>query len=559
MSINLDLSPNSSSTNFSLKNISKEIQNNPNNNKNEPNLRNNIILPLGNNNISKSFNMKDSKENKHFNKLINSNLEITDPNQDYDVNSGNKNRLIYEKIKQKLNFNNNNSNSIYNNYINMQLTKSNSNKNLNNENKSSISSNASNNIKNNLNVSNNCNSMENRKKNKNFVRRNNYNYYERYVLNNNRNKGLTNRNSNNSDISKNKKDTVIDNNKNTNFNRFIIIENTYRNIYKSKKDGIKPNINNQFSNSLSITPLSKNYNNQSMSDRTKENSISTKNGFTKLNINSLDNIMVSYSQIQEKKKKVLNLFKNNKKITSKEEAFYILSVSPMLNLSEQIIFSRATENLKKVISIDNILNNNYIFLNIKAKTLINELTIYEKKINKPFTASKTADITLNFITSLDEKEFKDFDILETNKGLVNIYYYYIKLFCILFNINYNHDLKDKKIKTYLYEKIKEKGFNHLKDYLYYIYIAKKENIKIFSKIDIINNEIFSKIPNMLNIQESIKLCRFTAFSNYLLKEIVNYGNNLKNLFELKFRAQYLLEFVLGKIDKIQNHKKQLKK
>ena len=67
MSINLDLSPNSSSTNFSLKNISKEIQNNPNNNKNEPNLRNNIILPLGNNNISKSFNMKDSKENKHFN------------------------------------------------------------------------------------------------------------------------------------------------------------------------------------------------------------------------------------------------------------------------------------------------------------------------------------------------------------------------------------------------------------------------------------------------------------------------------------------------------------
>ena len=296
-----------------------------------------------------------------------------------------------------------------------------------------------------------------------------------------------------------------------------------------------------------------------MSDRTKENSISTKNGFTKLNINSLDNIMVSYSQIQEKKKKVLNLFKNNKKITSKEEAFYILSVSPMLNLSEQIIFSRATENLKKVISIDNILNNNYIFLNIKAKTLINELTIYEKKINKPFTASKTADITLNFITSLDEKEFKDFDILETNKGLVNIYYYYIKLFCILFNINYNHDLKDKKIKTYLYEKIKEKGFNHLKDYLYYIYIAKKENIKIFSKIDIINNEIFSKIPNMLNIQESIKLCRFTAFSNYLLKEIVNYGNNLKNLFELKFRAQYLLEFVLGKIDKIQNHKKQLKK
>ena len=195
---------------------------------------------------------------------------------------------------------------------------------------------------------------------------------------------------------------------------------------------------------------------------------------------------------------------------------------------------------------------------MKAKELINEITLCEKKINKSFTASKTADITLNFISKLDEKEFKEFDYLETDKNLVNIYYYYIKLFCILLNINYSNDLDNGKIKNNLYEKIKEKGFNNLKDYLYFIYIGKNENNNILPKIDIINNEIISKIPDLLNIQQSIKLCRFTAFSNYLLKEIINYGNYLKDLFELKYRAQYFLEIILDKIEKIENYKKKSK-
>ena len=61
-------------------------------------------------------------------------------------------------------------------------------------------------------------------------------------------------------------------------------------------------------------------------------------------------------------------------------------------------------------------------------------------------------------------------------------------------------------------------------------------------------EIFSKIPDIL--KNSVKICRFTAFTNYLLTEIINYGNNLKDIYELKFKAQYLLETVLGKIEKI---------
>ena len=542
MSINLDLSPNSSSTNFSLKNISKENQIYANN-KNEF-LRNNITLSLGNNNISQTFNIKDLKENRQYNKVNDSILE-NESNKDYGSSSGNKNRLLYEKIKKKINFNKDNSSNLFNNFINMKITKSNSNKNLNNKSKLNSPSNTNNITNKNLNIYNNSNSVEKRKKDKNQAKTSNY--YDKYIINNNKNKSIKNKNQNNyDDISKNKQE----NNQNFNINKYIIYENTYQNIYKSKKERIKAN-NNQINNCL-------NFNKNCMSDRLRENSIKNKIGFTKINNSSLDNIMISYSQIQEKKEKILNIFSKNKKMKSKEKAFYILSISPILKLSEQIIFSRASENIRKVISIDNIVNNNKIFLTMKAKELINEITLCEKKINKSFTASKTADITLNFITTIDEQEFKEFDNLETNKKLVNIYYYYIKLFCILLDINYSKDLDNRKIKNNLYSKIKEKGFKNLKDYFYFIYIGKNENNKILPKIDVINNEIISKFPDLLNIQQSIKLCRFTAFSNYLLKEIINHGNYLKDIFELKYRAQYYLEIILDKIEKIENYKKKSK-
>ena len=541
MSINLDLHPNSSFNNFSLKNISKENQVYPNN-INE-HLRNNIILPFGKNNITQTFKIKDLKENKHYNKIKNSIFE-SESNQNFELSPGNKNRLLYETIKKKINFNKDKYSNLYNNFINMKITKSNSNKNLNNKSKVNISNNTSNITNNNLNVYNNSNSIEKIKKDKNHVKTSSY--YDKYIINNNKNKSIKNKNKNYDDISKNKQE----NNNYFNINKYIIYESTYKNIYKSKKGKITTD-NNQINNNSIM-------NKNCMSDRLSENSIRNKIGFTKINNSSLDKIMISYSQIQEKKEKVLNIFKKNKKMNSKEKAFYILSISPILKLSEQIIFSRASENIRKVLSIDNIVNNNKIFLTMKAKELINEITLCEKKINKSFTASKTADITLNFISKLDEKEFKEFDYLETDKNLVNIYYYYIKLFCILLNINYSNDLDNGKIKNNLYEKIKEKGFNNLKDYLYFIYIGKNENNKILPKIDIINNEIISKIPDLLNIQQSIKLCRFTAFSNYLLKEIINYGNYLKDLFELKYRAQYFLEIILDKIEKIENYKKKSK-
>ena len=295
--------------------------------------------------------------------------------------------------------------------------------------------------------------------------------------------------------------------------------------------------------------------NNNITEREKErrHSINT----THRPILSLDDITTSYNQMKEKRNKIINKFKKEK-ISPKEQACYILSTSPILRLCEQLIFSNSSKNIKKTITTETILKNHIIFLNAKANELQNEISLCEKRINSPFVASKIADITLNFITSTDEQEFKDFDILELNKDEMNNYYSYIKLLYILFNENYEEKESGKILKNKLYDIVKTKGFIFLRDYLYHIYIDKKEEINVFTKIDVINNDIIKNAPNILKIPETLKICRFTAFTNYLVKEIIAYANNINDMFELKYRAQNLLDIVYEKLDKIEEKNKNLK-
>ena len=325
--------------------------------------------------------------------------------------------------------------------------------------------------------------------------------------------------------------------------------NRFNNLTRKRKYTVK-NVNN-----TNLELKFNNENNNNITEREKERRYSSNT--VRRPILSLDDISTSYNEMKEKRNKIISKFKKEK-ISKKEQAFYILSTSPVLRLCEQIIFSR-TKNIKKVLSIENILKNHNIFLNAKANELQNEISLCEKTINTPFRASKIADITLNFITSMDEQEFKDFDILEINKYEINNYYNYIKLLCILFNENYDNKISGKNLKEKLFNKLKEKGFNYIRDYLYHIYIAKKEDNNIVSKIDIINNDIIKISPNLLNIHDTLKICRFIAFTNYLVKEIIAYGNNINDMLELKYRAQNLLDIVFEKIDKIQNKNKGLEK
>ena len=507
---------------------------------NESNIRNSVTLPLKKKKIT---NINYLNANKYSSKTNNSVLNEKD-----------KNRLIYEKIKKKMYFNDNNSN-IFSNYMNMKITKDNSNINKNSFNKTFTSSNTNNVLKNKLNLNN--TSVKNKKSDKKLL--SHYaakinNYYNKYYFNNDH-KGISNKIQKNNDINKKRSSMPEGYNNNLTFNKYMITGNKYQTLYKSKKEGNKNSFSNQLNNSVSINKASFN---KPFTDRLSPNSIDLKNSFNKKYNNLQDNVISLYSGIQEKKDKIIKIFKKNKKIPSKEEAFYIISISPILRLSEQLIFSRASKNIRKVLPIETVINNHIIFLHMKSKELMNEISLCEKRIKMPFSASKIADITLNFITSLDEQEFKDFDILETNKDIINIYYAYIKVLHILFNLN-NHDLEGKKLKNNLFEKIKEKGFKHLRDYLYFLFIAKKEDINIVSKVESINNEIICKYPDLLKIHETLKICRFTAFANYLIKEIINYGNNIKDTFELKYQANYLLEIVLGKIEKVQNKTNKYKK
>ena len=262
----------------------------------------------------------------------------------------------------------------------------------------------------------------------------------------------------------------------------------------------------------------------------------------------LDEITSSFNKIKEKSTKIINKFKKNK-ISTKEQALCILANSPVLRLCEQLIFCRSSKNIKNSLNIDTILKNHNIFLNAKANELQNEIKLCEKRIKTSFVASKIADITLNFITSNDEQEFKDFDIFETNQYVINEYYNYIKLLLIILNENYDNKLNGQQLKAKLFEKLKVNNFLYVRDYLYYIYIEKKEEFKVVEKIDIIN-ELLKNSPKILNFNETLKICKFIAFSNYLIKEIISYANNMKDTIELKYRAENLLDIVMEKIDKM---------
>ena len=316
--------------------------------------------------------------------------------------------------------------------------------------------------------------------------------------------------------------------------------NKFNNLTRKRKNTVR-SINN-----TNLELKFNNENNNNNADKDKERRHSS-NAIHRP-ILSLDDISTSYNEMKEKRNKIIKKFKKDK-ISKKVQAFYILSTSPVLRLCEQLIFSN-NKKIKQVLSIDNVLKNHTIFLNAKANELQNEISLCEKRINTPFIASKISDITVNFITSGDEQDFTDFDILEINKDEINNYYNYIKLLYILFNDNYDNKLNGKTLKNKLYEKVKEKGFSCLRDYLYYFFIEKNEGINIVSKIEIINNEIIKNSPNLLNFQETLKICRFTAFTNYLIKEVISYANNINDMFELKYRAKNLLDIVLDKLDKI---------
>lgn len=253
-----------------------------------------------------------------------------------------------------------------------------------------------------------------------------------------------------------------------------------------------------------------------------------------------------------KGKKLIEDLKKNKNMTNKECSYFILTKSPVLRLCERMKFSRSTQSIREILSIPDILNEHEKILQEKIEELQNKINLCEKTIKTPFSASKTADITLNFITSSHEEEFEEISKIIVNENEKKNYYNYIKIVYLLFDEEFDSK-NEKSLKKNLYDKIKNKGFKSIRDYLYNIYIKKKD-FKAIKNIEEIN-ELIKEVPELLNINNPIKICKFISFTAYLIKEIIDYANLLKSTFELKIKTQSLLDMVRNKLESFQNRYK----
>ena len=498
----------------------------------------NHIININNKNISPMNNYNEiyNKSSSFLNKV---NFALKNKNKSKKKNnSNNKGKLNAEKEKDNNDINeykiNNMSSSYNNNYTNIKTNKivfidlkndnNNLNNDINNENKIKINENYLKNLVN------------------NDIGNNN-----KIILKSSRNKGLNHKNikiGKINNINNNTHQSTFSNNiKNLNIKNKILSDNNADN--KNNRD--KNEVSNHKSNNIKFSNLVIQKIDQ------KENNL---NNYT-IHIDKKENIdMIKSKMIQQND---IQALKKDKNLSIKECSYYILSKSPILRFCERMMFSRSTLNLRNILKKETIFNENKTILENKIIELKEKIALCNKIIDTPFTASKTAEITLNFITSLKELEFKEFSISMANEEEKKYYLNYIKVLYYLLDEEIDNDEPSNKnekekilfLRNKLYTIINNKGYNSIRDYLYNVFIKKKVDIKEIPKINEIN-ELMREIDNKLEIQYSLKHSKFISFTMYLIKEIVKFGNNLKSTFELKIKAGNVIDIIIQKLDKYNN-------
>ena len=337
-----------------------------------------------------------------------------------------------------------------------------------------------------------------------------------------------------SKIKEDNKECII----NKNNKIYKINENNTRNLnglssMRKSFNKLNININNSNNQVAGKKNNSKNSNNKSLSPCATKVNLKTNNN-PNIN-NSKPNITTGNNIIKDPKME---------KLSALEKSYYILSKSPVLRLNERILFSRSTNNLRNIQSIPDILKHNEKLLKEKIKELEERISECDKRISTVFNPSKTAEINFNFILSKDEEEFKNFVFFAENEKEKEEYFCYLKLVYLLSNESYDN-IELKNLSEKLYMAITKKGFKTVKEYLYYIYFKKKENNNIVYNIDKINNLLEeAKVGEKYNI----KFCRFALFTSFLVKEIIKYGNDVKNMVELKIKTKEFIDVINKKLE-----------
>ena len=345
-------------------------------------------------------------------------------------------------------------------------------------------------------------------------------------------------------------------------------------IYQKKNKNLSMDKNtlmmsNNMENSYSSSYLDKKKTKRITADKISNNENSSIKNLNNNNSTISDNDNTSNNlslKAKEKSKKLAekndnannsNAFPKNipqiKNLSYRENAYLILSYSDTLRLRERLIFSRSTINLRKNISKKQILETNKIYLNEKLKELENNLNICNEKLKSKFTASKTAEMIFNFITSNIENDFKlNTPQILNDKNEKIQYYNYIKLLYILLDESYEN-IPNEDLTNQLYQKINNKGFNNIKDYLYFIYIKNLKENKVVENADIIQ-KLIKEIPDFINYQKSIKFSKFISYCCYLIKEIVNFIEEKINSLILKKNYINLIEIVNNKLNNYNDKK-----
>ena len=316
-------------------------------------------------------------------------------------------------------------------------------------------------------------------------------------------------------------------------NKFFGGDKNKKNTRNLSNNSLNNNYNNtkdKFSKTTSQISLYRNLHNNSIFESKSKTKILTQE--KKLN-SQTDNNNIKIPEI--------------KNLTQKEKACLILAFSKCLRLTERALFSFSSPKFKEAITKKKILNTNKIYLKEKLEELEEKINRCDNKLENKFNASKTAEITLNFVTLNIETDFK----LNLTEGLDDetekkYCDNYVKLLYLVLGESYDKIENNMLIKN-LYNKIGEKKYQNIKDYLFYLYIQNKDENKSLENVDKIN-QIIKTTPDVLSFKVTAKLDKFILYTSVIVNEIINFANERLDTMKLKKDCKKIIDIINLKLN-----------
>ena len=316
-------------------------------------------------------------------------------------------------------------------------------------------------------------------------------------------------------------------------NKFFGGDKNKKNTRNLSNNSLNNNYNNtkdKFSKTTSQISLYRNLHNSSLFESKSKTKILTQE--KKLN-SQTDNNNIKIPEI--------------KNLTQKEKACLILAFSKCLRLTERALFSFSSPKFKEAITKKIILNTNKIYLKEKLEELEEKINRCDNKLENKFNASKTAEITLNFVTLNIETDFK----LNLTEGLDDetekkYCDNYVKLLYLVLGESYDKIENNMLIKN-LYNKIGEKKYQNIKDYLFYLYIQNKDENKSLENVDKIN-QIIKTTPDVLSFKVTAKLDKFILYTSVIVNEIINFAKERLDTMKLKKDCKKIIDIINLKLN-----------